>query len=207
MTTLTRLLATALLAGGLAAPAAAQYPYPQPQPYPQQYPQPYPQQYPPQGYPQPGYPQPGYPQPGYPQQGYPDQQYGYGQNQGVLGGIIDSLIGNRWGVSDRQAIRQCTFAAVNQAEGQYRPYFRGNFRRPYQGYNGYIRVSQITDVQRRSAGRVRVRGLLDTGLYRTQPWNPGYGNQGDLSFRCDVDGRGYVSNVRIDRTAYWGRRY
>ena len=197
MTNVTKYLAAALLAGGLAAPAAAQYPYPQPQPYPQQYP--------PQGYPQPGYPQSGYPQPGYPQPGYP--QPGYGQNNGVLGNIIDSLIGNRYGVSDRHAIRQCTFAAVNQAENQYRPYFGQNFRRPYQGYNGFIRVSQITDVQRRSSGRIRVRGLLDTGLYRTQPWNPGFANQGDLGFRCDVDTRGYVYNVRIDRTPYWGRRY
>jgi hypothetical protein len=200
MTNTKRILAAALLAGGLAAPAAAQYPYPQPQP------QPYPQQYPQQGYP--GYPQPGYPQPGYP--GYPQPGYpqpGYGQNNGVLGSIIDSLIGNRYGVSDRHAIRQCTFAAVNQAENQYRPYFGPNFRRPYQGYNGFIRVSQITDVQRRSAGRVRVRGLLDTGLYRSQPWNPGYASQGDLSFRCDVDSRGYVYNVRIDRTNWWGRRY
>jgi hypothetical protein len=196
MTNLTRLLAAALLAGGIAAPAAAQYPYPQPQPYPQQQ---YPQQYPQPGYPQPGYPQPGYPQPGYP--AYPDQ--GYGTNN-VLGGIIDSLIGNRWGVSDRHAIRQCTFAAVNQAENQYRPYFGPNFRRPYQNYGGFIRVSAITDVQRRSAGRVRVRGLLDTGLYRAQPWNPGYGGRGDLDFRCDVDGRGYVYNVRIDRNSWWG---
>ncbi len=206
MTNLTRLLAAAALAGGLAAPVAAQYQYPPSQYPPSQYPQPqYPQQYP-QPYPQPGYPQPGYPQQGYPQQGYPGYP-GYGQNQGVLGSIVDSLIGNRWGVSDRHAIRQCTFAAVNQAENQYRPYFRPGFRRPYQGYQGYIRVSAITDVQRRSSGRVRVRGLLDTGLYRTQPWNPGYANQGDLGFRCDVDSRGYVSNVRIDRTAYWGRRY
>jgi hypothetical protein len=199
MTNLAKFLAATVVAGGLSGPAGAQYQYPQQQ----QYPQPYPQQYPQQGYPQQGYPQPGYPQPGYPQPGYP----GYGQNQGVLGSIIDSLIGNRYNVSDRKAIRECTFAAVNQAEGQYRPYFNQNFRRPYQGYNGNIRVSQITDVQRRSAGRVRVRGLLDTGLYRTQPWNPGYANQGDLSFRCDVDYRGYVTNVRIDRTPYWGRRY
>ena len=182
MMNVARFLAVALLAGGPAASAAAQYPYPQPSP------QPYPQPYPQQGYP------------------YPNQQYGYGQNN-VLGGVIDSLIGNRWGVSDRHAIHQCTFAAVNQAENQYRPYFGPNFRRPYQGYNGNIRVSAITDVQRRSSGRVRVRGLLDTGLYRIQPWNPSYSGQADLGFRCDVDTRGYVTNVRIDRTSYWGRRY
>jgi hypothetical protein len=192
MTVLTKLLTAAVLAGGLAAPAAAQYQYPP------QYPQPYP------GYPQ-TYPQP-YPQP-YPQQPYPAPGYpGYGQNNSVLGGIVDSLIGNRYNVSDRHAIRQCTFAAVQQAENQYRPYYNPNFRRPYQGYEGNMRVSAITDVQRRSNGRVRVRGLLDTGLYRAQPYGGGYG-RGDLDFRCDVDYRGYVTNVRIDRNAYWGRRY
>ena len=173
MTKTVTILVAAALAGGVAAPLAAQY-YPQPYPYPQQ-----------------PYPQP-YPQPGY--------GYGYGNNN-VLGQIIDGLIGNRYNVSDRQAIRQCTFAAVNQAENQYRPYFGPNWRRPYQGYNGHIRVSQITDVQRRSSG-VRVRGLLDTGLYRNQPYGGGYG---DLSFRCDVDYRGYVSNVRINRNSSYGR--
>ena len=184
MTKLTHVLTAAALAGGSAAPLAAQY-YPQPQPYP--YPQ---QQYPQQPYP---YPQP-YPQP------YPAPGYGYGNNN-VLGQIIDGLVGNRYNVSDRQAIRQCTIAAVNQAENQYRPYYTNrNFRRPYQGYNGFIRVSQITDVQRRSNG-VRVRGLLDTGLYRAQPYGGGYngGYGGELSFRCDVDYRVYVNNIRINR--------
>lgn len=191
-----KVLGAAFLIGGLNAPAAAQYQYPPqyPQPYPG-YPQTYPQPYPAPGYPTPGYPTPGYPTPGYP---------GYGQNNSVLGGIVDSLIGNRYGVSDRNAIRQCTFAAVQQAEAQYRPYYNPNFRRPYQGYEGNMRVSAITDVQRRSNGRVRVRGLLDTGLYGRP--GSGYG-RGDLDFRCDVDYRGYVSNVRIDRNSYWGRRY
>ena len=124
----------------------------------------------------------------------------------VLGQIIDSLIGTRYAVSDRQAIRQCTYAAVNQAETRYRPYYGPNWRRPYAGYNGYIRVSAITDVRRRSNG-VRVRGLLDTGLYRRQThggaYDGGYvgGYGGDLNFRCDVDYRGYVSNVRVDHNS------
>ena len=49
-------------------------------------------------------------------------------------------------------------------------------------------------MQRRLNG-VRVRGLLDSGFNRNRP-GKGYG---DLSFRCDVDYRGYVDNVRIDR--------
>jgi len=36
------------------------------------------------------------------------------------------------------------------------------------------------------------------GGYGGQGYGGGYGG-GDLSFRCDVDYRGYVSNVRIDR--------
>jgi hypothetical protein len=43
-----------------------------------------------------------------------------------------------------------------------------------------------------------VRGLLDTGLRRWQP----YGGGGDLGFRCDVDYRGYVYNVQIQRRGY-----
>lgn len=192
MTLLARWIAVAALAaGGIAAPLAAQYqPYPQqgyPQPYPQQFPQQYPQPYPEQ------YPQP-YPQP-----------YGYSQNS-TLGGIIDGLIGNRYSVSDRQAIHQCTYAAVNQAEAQYRPYYNPNFRRPYQGYEGYMRVAAITEVQRRSQGRVRVKGLLDSGLYGGRSYGYGYGGAGDLTFRCDVDYRGQVYNVRINRNEYY-RRY
>jgi hypothetical protein len=69
----------------------------------------------------------------------------------------------------------------------------------YQGYNGYVRVTAITDVSRRSNGRVRVRGLLDTA-------RGGYGNYGaDLSFRCDVDYSGRVYNVDLDRNG--NRRY
>jgi hypothetical protein len=177
--TITKLIAAAALAGSLAVPASAQYPYP----------------YPPQPYP-PGYGQPYGGYPGYGQ----NYGYGYGSNN-VLGNIIDGLIGNRYQVNDRQAIRQCASAAVQRAENEYRPYFNRNMPYAYQGYNGYVRVTQITDVQRRSNG-VRVRGLLDTarGGYNNGPYG------GDLEFRCDVDYRGYISNVRISRNDNF-RRY
>lgn len=217
MTKTVTILVAVGLAAGAGTPSIAQY-YPQPQQqYPQyptspQYPQTpeYPQseQYPqspeyPQQYPQsPEYQQ--YQQ--YPQQTYPAPGYGYGYgSNNVLGQVIDGLIGNRYNVSDRQAIRQCTFAAVTQAENQYRPYYANrSFARPYPGYSGYIRVSAITDVQRRSYG-VRVRGLLDSGLHRAQPYGYAGGYGGDIGFRCDVDYRGYVSNVRIDPYNRYGR--
>jgi hypothetical protein len=120
--------------------------------------------------------------------------------QGVVGNIIDRLIGNRYNVSDRQAIRRCGTAAVTKAERQYRPYFNG---RPhaYPGYNGFVRVTAITDVQRR-AKSVRVRGLLDTARY-----GYGHGNRGaDLTFRCDVNRHGRVSDVNLARNPYYRPR-
>jgi len=183
MTRIAKIMAAAVLASGLAAPAAAQV-----------YVQPYPQTYPP-GY---GgqYGNPGYGG----QYGYPGYggQYGYG-NQGIIGNIIDGLIGNRYAVNDRQAVRQCAYAAVQRAESQYRPYFNG-MPYAYQGYNGYVRVTAITEVQRRNNGLVRVRGLLDTA-------RGGYGRYGsDLKFRCDVDYAGRVYRVDLDRNDGY-RRY
>ena len=53
---------------------------------------------------------------------------------------------------------------------------------------------------------VRVRGMLGNGRYNAQPYDPRYGNNGggygyggaEFSFRCDVDYRGYVRNVRVE---------
>jgi hypothetical protein len=189
MTSLVRLLAATALVAAIAAPAAAQY-YPQPT-YPQQYP--YPQTY---------------PQQTYPQQAYP---YGYGYNQGYTGNpvtdIIDQLLGNRYSVTDRQAVRQCARAAQVQAQNQY-----GAYGQRY-GYNQGIaapamRVTSITSVERRSNG-LRVRGTLGSG-YAGQYGNrygyqgQGYGYAGDVTFRCNVDYRGAVTDVRIGGYA---RRY
>ena len=197
MTRLTIFL-TAAAAGGLAAPLAAQYPYPQP----------YPPQYPQQTYPQPYPGQPGY--------GYGYQQ-GYG-GQGAIGQIIDQLLGNRYNVTDRQAISRCASAAMVQAQNQYRGgYSQGygaygqaygqGYAPPYGGYGANIRVTAITNVERRSNG-LRVSGLLDSGMYRGQAYGQPYGGyaNGDLTFRCNVDYRGYVSNVRIRRNESY-RRY
>jgi hypothetical protein len=199
MTRFTKLLTAAAVIGGIAAPAAAQYQYPQPQP------QPYPQQYP-----QPAPGQPGY---GYPQQGYGQQPYGYGNDP--MSQIINQLLGNRYNVTDRTAVRQCASAAAQQASAQYRP--QSGYGQPYgnaygynnnrgynQGYLGMMRVTAITNVERRRNG-LRVSGLLDSRsgypphgqAYGYQ--NNGYAATGDLSFRCTVDYRGAVTNVRIRR--------
>jgi len=182
-------MVVAALAGAVAAPAVAQYQPQYPQPYPEPVPQPYEQPYS-QPYQQP------YGQPGY---GY-DQQYG--SNQNAVGAIIDQLIGNRYNVSDRQAIHQCAYAAIQRAQGQN--WGGGGWQQPYPGYNNNMRVTAITEVQRRSSG-VRVRGEIGRGWRGNQPYDPRYGYGGggygraELSFRCDVDYRGgYVRNVRVE---------
>ena len=116
------------------------------------------------------------------------------QAQGVINNIIDGLIGNRYAVSDRQAIRRCGWAAVDKAERQFRTQFKGRRGFAYPGYRGYVRVAAITDVQRGLLNRVRVRGLLDTG-------RNGYGGRhgADLAFRCDANRNGHVSDVRVER--------
>ena len=183
MTNMARLLGAAAAIGAIATPAAAQY-------YPQQYPQQYPQTYPPQQYP------------------------GYGYPQGTTGNpitdVIDQLLGNRYNVSDRQAVRQCSNAARAQAAQQYGAYGNSYGQRYGQGYGqsygqaygANLRVTAITNVERRNNG-LRVSGLMSSG-YGNQYGNQyGYQNQayggGDVTFRCNVDYRGAVTNIRIGR--------
>jgi len=204
MTMFTKLLTAAAVIGGVAAPAAAQYQYPAPAPAP---------------VPQPAPGQPGYgyypAQPGYGQQGYGQPGYGYNQQDG-LSQIVGQLLGNRYNVNDRTAVQQCASAAMAQASAQYRPqnaygqppygnaYGYNNNRGYHQGYAPNMRVTAITNVERRNNG-VRVSGLLDSRAgyppngqaYGYQ--NNGYAATGDLSFRCNVDYRGAVSDVRIRR--------
>ena len=186
------LIAAGAATVAVAAPAAAQYPYPQ------QYPQ--------------------YPQQCYPQQAYPG--YGYQQNANPITQIIGQLLGNRYNMNDRTAVERCATVAVNQASAQYRPRGYGAY-----GQQGYaygqqgqynpammMRVTSVNEVRRIRNG-VRVSGMLDSrGGYAQAPYGNAYGyqgqryaSQGDLSFRCNVDYRGAVTNVRIGRTSAYRR--
>jgi hypothetical protein len=203
MNNISKLLVGAIAAAGFAVPAAAQnYPYYPQQSYPQQtYPQ---QSYPQQGY---GYPQQGY---AYPQQGYAYPQQGYGQQGGIIG-VINQLLGNRYNTTDRTAVSQCAAAAQAQVSAQQNgPY--GNAygygqANPYGNAYGYnamqsARVTGITNVERRRNG-LRVTGLMSSGManaYGQQGYDPRYANMAsDLTFRCNVDYRGAVTNVRVNR--------
>lgn len=197
MTMRTHYLAAAAAIGALSAPAAAQSSYPY-QSYPVQAPQPYPGQ--------PGY---GYSQQAFPGYTQPGVAYGYGQQgyaQNPIQQVIDGLLGDRYNVTDRQAVSRCASAAMTQAAAQYgNGYNRGYGNNGYnRGYNGAMRVTSITDVQRRNNG-LRVSGMMSSG-YGGQY---GYQNRnyaaGDVGFRCNVDYRGAVTNVRLGRNMAYGR--
>ena len=120
--------------------------------------------------------------------------------------------------------------------GGYNNPYGGQYGNQY-GYNQYnagggAKVVGITRVERRSNTTTRVRGVATANVYANQYGNPyggqygnqyggqygnqygynnyGYANAGELSFKCDIDYRGYIRDIDIDRNtnAYYGyRRY
>ena len=134
--------------------------------------------------------------------------YGYGSNSGggVVGAIINSVIGGGYGsygnqgTNDRYAVSQCSRAVEARLGGGY-----GN-NGGYGGYGGYGnndyggggRVVGITRVERRNSG-IRVRGVATSGA-RGGYGGYGYNNGGaDLSFSCKVDYRGRITDIDLDR--------
>lgn len=88
------------------------------------------------------------------------------------------------------AASQCTAAVQNRL--YQRNGLAGILGSLVGAYGTQGRVLSVTRVTPNQSG-VRVRGLASSGRY-------GYGyNAADLSFRCDVDYRGYVRDVDIHR--------
>jgi len=135
-------------------------------------------------------------------------QYGYGYN-GYNGYSAYNNGYSAYGMNTSAATSQCT-AAVQQ-----RLYYRNT-----NGVGGIIgsllgmnlgsnaRVLNVTRVTPTAYG-VRVRGLATTGRMAYNGYGPygvgAYGALGysgynpDLSFKCDVDYRGYVRDIDINR--------
>ncbi|MES2120656.1 MAG: collagen-like protein [Pseudomonadota bacterium] len=151
--------------------------------------------------------------------------------------VIDAQLGTRYAATDRQAVARCATAALIEGAalfgvngyagtdgyagyaGAYRPGAAG-----VPGFPGIIatmRVSAITDVQRRSDG-MRVKGLIDSGVdyqggyggaaYQGagsggQPYDTRNPTNNDLSFRCNLDRAGLVTSMRVERHTTTYRRY
>ncbi|MEO6224791.1 MAG: hypothetical protein ABIO80_02920 [Sphingomicrobium sp.] len=155
----------------------------------------------PYGYSQPvsayGYAQPvsayGYAQPygtarTYGTQPYGYSNYAYGQNTSIAQQQCSAAVQNR--LANRQSIGGIIGAVLGvQTSG---------------------RVLGVTSIQPRRNGITRVHGLASSGRYASNAYSPygvgAYGALGynsmaaaDLSFRCDVDYRGYVRDIRVNR--------
>ena len=99
---------------------------------------------------------------------------------------------NGYRANTNVAAQQCTAAVQNRLYS--RNGLGGILGSLVGSYGSTGRVVSITRVTP-SNGYVRVRGLASSG--RTAY---GYGNgYADLSFKCDVDYRGYVRNVSLNR--------
>jgi hypothetical protein len=151
--------------------------------------------------------------------------------------IIDRQLGARYGASDKEAVARCVTAALAQGgilygvngyagtdgyaayAGAYRPGAAGVPGFP--GIATSMRVSAITDVQRRSDG-MRVKGLIDSGVdyqggYSSkayqgagsggQPYATRNPSNNDLAFRCNLDTAGLVSSLHVERHTTTYRRY
>ena len=128
---------------------------------------------------------------------YPSRAYGY-NNYGY----------NNYGyVNPAAAASQCT-AAV-----QSRLYNRNSLGQILGSLVGIPtsqgRVVAVTSTTPTRSG-MRIRGLASSGRYAYNNYGPygvgaygalgyGYNNSADLSVRCDVDARGYVRDVDINR--------
>jgi hypothetical protein len=121
---------------------------------------------------------------------YPGYGSPYGGNP--VGQVLNQVLGggfgyNGYGASSQIAVNQCAAVVQQRLGGGYGGY--GN-----NGYGGG-RVLGISRVEPRSNGGLTVRGVASSGRYA------GYGAQSpvDLTWKCKVDYRGFVSNLDIDR--------
>jgi hypothetical protein len=148
---------------------------------------------------------------------YPAPGYGYGNNVvgQVLGQILNPQSGYGYGngnyaQNDRYLVDRCAAAVQQRVGGQYGGYQQ--YGQPY-GYNnngyayGNARVLGITSVERRNSG-LRVRGVATAGAgYNGQYGYNQYNQGGELTFKCNVDYRGRITDIDLDRNRYAYRRY
>lgn len=143
-------------------------------------------------------------------------QYGYANRYGYANPYGYSAYGNQYaygtqygyGVNSNVAAQQCTAAVQNRL---YNRTSIGGIIGALLGANT-VNNSRVLGITRVTAnnGYTRVRGIASSGRYAYNGYSPygvgAYGALGyntaataDLSFKCDVDYRGYVRDVDIYR--------
>jgi hypothetical protein len=148
--------------------------------------------------------------------------YGYGNNGGVIGQVINQVLGGGggYGVNSQAAIDRCAAAVTQRINRDYG--YRSGAYNPYGGYGGYngyaagnARVVGITSVERRSSNGLRVRGVATANAYAGYGGYgggySGYGGYGggyaqqapaELTFKCNIDYRGYITDIDLNRNTY-----
>ena len=155
--------------------------------------------------------------------------YGYGNNGGVVGAIVNAVTGygqypqGNYGyeqTGQRNAVEMCARAAEQRlnSDGRYAGYNNGYGQNGYRN-GGAFRVVGITNVERRMRGALRVHGIASSNLGygnngRNDPRNDGYRDDNryanangngyrnagmEYRFSCKIDWRGAVTNLDFDR--------
>lgn len=137
------------------------------------------------------------------------QYYGYSpyRNYNAYGYGNYGYNNYAYGMNTNAATSQCTAAVQSRL---YNRTSIGGIIGTLLGANTTGQVVGVTEVNPRSNGMIRVRGVASSGRYAYNNYSPygvgaygalgyGYANAADLNFRCDVDPGGYVRNVSITR--------
>ena len=161
---------------------------------------------------------------GYPGYGGAYPNYGYGNQGGVIGSILNQILGGRsYGQNDRYAVEQCVRAVeyrintrgFDNEGGRYGQYGYGyGYNNGYRNYNG-ARVLNVTEVRRRSNGGLKVIGYATSGNNAGygqygNPYGGGYGGQygggygyngaaADAVFDCTIDRYGRITDIDANR--------
>jgi hypothetical protein len=148
----------------------------------------------------------------YPGYGYPG--YGYGGGGNVVGQVINQVLGGGYGggyggygYGSQAAVSQCTAAVQARLSGGYGGGY-GYSPYGYAGGYGGGRVLGVSRIEQRSGGGLTVRGVASSGM--NAGYGYGYGGQSpvDLTWKCKVDYRGFVSDIDIDRAnSVYGNNY
>lgn len=127
----------------------------------------------------------------------------YGGGGNVIGQVLGQILNpgygggyGGYGLNSQVMVDRCAAAVTDRVNRQYGGYAYGG---GYGGYNQYAqggaRVVAITSVERRSNSRLRVRGVAQSAAYG------GYNSvPQEFTFKCNVDYRGYISDIDLDRT-------
>jgi len=115
--------------------------------------------------------------------------YGYSQPYGYNTYGYRSYGYSPYAMNTSAAASQCTAAVQNRLYTRNAGGIIGALLGTYGSQGRVLSVTRVTPNQ----SYVRVRGLASSGRYGY------YGNTADLSFKCDVDYRGYVRDVDINR--------